>query len=96
MLEQRRERADQIHGAAREREQHAPELDDAALYGGSDRGALERSKHHTARKAEQAQARLSELQSKEKARQAAMLEMLGLSGKIQPGMKINIAPRNDG
>jgi len=96
-LEQRRARADQIHGAAREREQQGAELDDAALYGGSgDRQVLERSKQHAARRQEQQQARVAELQQKEQEKQAAMLEMLGLSGKIQAGQKIQIAPRKDG
>eukprot|EP00978_Attheya_sp_CCMP212_P015884 scaffold41063_cov52-Attheya_sp.AAC.1 len=97
--EKRQELATKIHGAARDREAGgAVELDDAALYGDDGRSsfqnALAREKQRESRKKEQRTARLTELQQKEKDKQAAMLQMLGLSG-LQPGQKITIAPRKD-
>jgi len=95
-MEKRKQVSEKIHGAARERDAAGVELDDDALYGGSDRSQLERSKQRTAGREEKKQARVAELQNKEKEKQAAMLEMLGLSGKIKAGEKIKIAPRKDG
>ena len=95
-MEKRKQVSEKIHGAARERDAAGVELDDDALFGGSDRSQLERSKRRTAGREEKKQARVAELQNKEKEKQAAMLEMLGLSGKIKAGEKIQIAPRKDG
>ena len=104
-LEKRRERADQLHGSAKDREAEAmggPDLDDEALYGGGRvgggegfQGALAREKSRKAKREAKTAERIGELQQKEDEKAKAMLDMLGLSG-IKPGQKIKIAPRKDG
>lgn len=101
LLEKRKELAVRIHGAARDREDASNwELDDDGIYGDREqRGfkrALEVSKRENARRRERQDERVAELERKEKEKQAAMLEILGLKGKIRAGEKIQIAPRNDG
>lgn len=74
------------------------ELTDDALYGegqSSFSDTLRREKARTARRQEQKNKRVTELQQKEKEKQEEMLKMLGLSD-IKAGQKITIAPRKDG
>mmetsp|Transcript_20697 Transcript_20697/g.29640 ORF Transcript_20697/g.29640 Transcript_20697/m.29640 type:complete len:115 (+) Transcript_20697:117-461(+) len=99
MIEKKREQANRIHGAARDRENEAgAELDDKAIYGGEGGGdvsyeaALAREKKYRERKEAAKQERTSELLKKEEDKQKKMLEMLGFSG-LKPGEKIKIAPR---
>ena len=100
MIEKKKEQANKIHGAARDRENEAvgAELDDKAIYGGEGGGdvsyeaALAREKKYRARKEAAKHERTSELLKKEEDKQKAMLEMLGFSG-LKPGEKIKIAPR---
>ena len=99
MIEKRREQANKIHGAARDRESEAgAELDDKAIYGGEGGGdisyeaALAREKKFRERKEAAKHERNSELLKKEEDKQKKMLEMLGISG-LKPGEKIKIAPR---
>ena len=99
MIEKRREQANKIHGAARDRESEAgTELDDKAIYGGEGGGdisyeaALAREKKFRERKEAAKQERNSELLKKEEDKQKKMLEMLGIAG-LKPGEKIKIAPR---
>lgn len=99
-LEKKREHAARIHGAARDREEGGAgiELDDAAVYGNGDRSfqqALARERQSKAKREEKRNARVEELKTKEQERQANILKMLGLDG-LQPGKKIQIAPRKDG
>jgi len=96
-IEKRKELSRKIHGAGQDREA-APELSDDRLYGNeqaSFQAALAREKQRTAQRQEKKNARITELQKKENEKQEAMLKMLGLSN-IQPGQKIQIAPRKDG
>eukprot|EP00977_Amphora_coffeiformis_P001964 scaffold374_cov160-Amphora_coffeaeformis.AAC.1 len=95
-IEKRKETAARIHGAARDREAAAgvPEVGDAVLYGGDDRKQFAREKERSAQRQESRDKRLTELQAKEKERQAAMFKQLGLSN-IKPGQKITIQPRKD-
>mmetsp|Transcript_33978 Transcript_33978/g.74523 ORF Transcript_33978/g.74523 Transcript_33978/m.74523 type:complete len:459 (-) Transcript_33978:51-1427(-) len=105
LLEKKRERAEQLHGSAKDREAEAmggPDLDDEALYGGgrvgggeSFQGALAREKSRKAKREAKTAQRIEELQQKEDEKAKAMLDMLGFSG-IKPGQKIKIAPRKDG
>ena len=99
MIEKRREQANKIHGASRDRESEAgAELDDKAIYGGEGGGdisyeaALAREKKFRERKEAAKHERNSELLKKEEDKQKKMLEMLGISG-LKPGEKIKIAPR---
>ena len=99
MIEKRREQANKIHGAAKDRESEAgAELDDSAIYGGEGGGdisygaALAKEKKYRERKEAAKQERTSELLRKEDDKQKKMLQMLGLSG-LKPGEKIKIAPR---
>jgi len=98
-MEKKREQANKIHGAARDREtEAAAELDDKAIYGGEGGGdisyeaALAREKKYRERKEAAKHERTSELLKKEDDKQKKMLEMLGFSG-LKPGEKIKIAPR---
>jgi hypothetical protein len=100
LLEKRKELAGRIHGAARDREEASHwELDDDGIYGDRERKGLDRalevSKRENARRRERQQERVAELERREKEKQAAMLEILGLKDKIQAGKKIEIAPRKD-
>ena len=95
-IEKRKEEAERMHGASRDREAGV-EIGDDALYGdsGSDfQKALAREKQKTAARREKQLARAEELQAKEKGKQEEMLKMLGLAN-LKPGQKIKIAPRND-
>lgn len=97
VFEKRKELSAKIHGASRDAE--AVELNDDALYGGDGaefQRALASSKQRAADQVSRKHARATELQQKEHEKQKAMLEMLGLSDKIQAGQKIQIQPRNDG
>lgn len=100
-MEKKREEADRIHGAARDREEGrgGVELTDDAIYGDGDhrsfQNALARERQFKARKEESRNARVEELKNKEQERQSNMLKMLGLEG-VKPGQKIQIAPRKDG
>jgi len=109
-LEQRRQQANRIHGAARQKEEALGgiELDDAALYGSSTQNhhnsnnseeaafqkALTKQRAHKAQRQEERTHRIEELQQKEKERQENMMKMLGLQGLMKSGQKIKIAPRN--
>jgi len=97
-IEKKREHAARLHGAARDKEEGAGvELDDSALYGDGDRSfkdALAHEKQAKLRREEKRNARVEELQNKERERQENMLKMLGLQG-MKPGQKIQIAPRED-
>lgn len=91
--EQRRELAERLHGAARQREE-APEIDESKLYGGDMEysAALARERARKEKRETQKATRVAELKQKEEERQQAMLKTLGLD-KIQTGQKIQIAPR---
>ncbi len=82
----------------RDQEVTSAELDDRDIYGDGDeanfKATLAREKLRKAKQKEDKAARILELESKEKQKQAEMLKMLGLSD-IQPGKKISIAPRMD-
>lgn len=98
-LEKKKELADRIHGASRDKEQAATsmELSDSALYGDGDtsfQNALARERNAKNRRQEKQTQRIEELKEKERERQENMLKVLGLEG-ITPGQKIQIAPRND-
>lgn len=100
-LEQKRERAARIHGAAQDREAMAYgagwELDDATLYGashGAFQSALSREKEIKARRDRQRQERLAELQQKERDKQEEMWKKLGWN--LPPGPNRKIPPRKDG
>jgi len=107
-MEQKREQAARIHGAAQDREAMAYgagwELDDTTLYGASSetkafQSALSREKEQKARRDAQRQDRLTELQQKERNKQEEMWKKLGLNiGGVPPsGPKIKmIPPRKDG
>jgi hypothetical protein len=99
-IEKRKEAGARIHGAARDRDQGAPELTDDALFGGETGGevgfktALAREKQRTSQREEKRNSRVTELQKKEDDKKEAMLKMLGLDA-MKPGQKITIAPRKD-
>ena len=95
-LEKRKETGARIHGAARDRDSAAGmvEVTDADLYGGDDRNQFAKERQRHARQNESREKRLTELQSKEKERQQAMLTQLGLTN-IKPGQRITIQPRKD-
>jgi len=103
-IEKRRERADAIHGSARDREVEAmggPVLDDNVIYGAgggheaSFDQAVSRERRRKAAREQKKTERAATLLKKEEDKQTAMLEMLGLSG-LKAGQKITIAPRTDG
>jgi len=56
--------------------------------------ALERERQRKQQRGERKEARVKELEQKERDRQEEMLKSLGLSG-IKPGQKIKIRPRDD-
>jgi hypothetical protein len=82
----------------RDQETATAELDDRDIYGDGDevnfKAILAKEKLRKAKQKEDKAARISELESKEKQKQAEILKRLGLSN-IQPGKKISIAPRLD-
>ena len=99
-VEKKREQADRMHGAARDKEEGGAgvELSDAAVYGDGDRSfqqALAQERQSKAKREERRNTRLEELKNKEQERQSNMLKLLGLDG-MKPGQKIQIAPRKDG
>ena len=99
-MEKKREQADRMHGAARDKEESGAgvELSDAAVYGDGDRSfkqALAQERQSKAKREAMRNARVEELKQKEQERQSNMLKMLGLDA-VQPGHKIQIAPRKDG
>jgi len=99
-IEKRMERAEAIHGAAKDREDArmgGVELNDEAIYGGGDadfRNALAHERQRNAQREQKKQGRVAELKKKEQDKQEQMIKMLGLQG-IKPGQKIQIAPRKD-
>jgi hypothetical protein len=95
-IEKRKETGARIHGAARDRDAAAGmvEVTDADLYGGDDRNQFAKERQRHSRQNESREKRLTELQSKEKERQQAMLTQLGLTN-IKPGQRITIQPRKD-
>lgn len=99
-LEKRKEEAAKVHGAARDKDsqQAGVEVSDEFLYGQAEessfQNSLARDKQRKAKRSQQKNERIQELQHKEDARQANMLQMLGIQG-VAPGQKIKIAPRND-
>ena len=99
-LAKKREKADKIHGAARDKGEEATEISDRDLYGGADntegfQAALAREKARKERRTQARESRITELQQKEKDKQENMLKMLGLQN-VKPGQKITIAPRKEG
>jgi hypothetical protein len=82
----------------RDQEAALVELEDKDIYGDGDeasfKAALAREKLRKAKQEGDKAARISDLQAKEKLKQAEMLKTLGLSN-IQPGQEITIAPRID-
>lgn len=110
-IEKRREASNKVHGAARDRESEAyggAELDDDAIYGsagvGGRRGgrggqsfeqAVANQRQFRERKETAKATRAAELLQKEEEKQKKMFDMLGLSGMMKPGQKIEIAPRKD-
>lgn len=97
-LEKKKEVAEKIHGAAREKGA-LPELTDAEIYGDAETAAfqsqLAREKKRASKREAERSNRLAELQQKEAEKQQEMLRKLGLAGR-KPGDKIKIQPRNDG
>lgn len=100
-IEKRREKAETIHGAAKDREDArmgGVELNDEAIYGAGDGGfqdALARERQRKAQRQQKKDDRVAQLKKKEQEKQDAMIKMLGLTG-VKPGQKIKIAPRDDG
>jgi hypothetical protein len=100
LIEKRKEVGAKIHGAATDREDStfASIIPDDVIYGDTEsdfQSAIASQKQRKLKHAEQQQARMAELKSKEEEKQKAMIEMLGLSDKIKLGTKIQIQPRND-
>jgi hypothetical protein len=97
-IEKRKQEAERVHGAFRDKEEGAGfELNDDAVYGDGDvsfQQALARERQARARREEKRQARIEDLQRKERERQENVLKVLGLDS-VKPGEKITIPPRED-
>lgn len=95
LRDQRREVGRRLHGAA---DQAVVELNDEAVYGNEDyndfRQSLASLRRRNEKRQERKQSRVSELEQKEQAKQQAMMDMLGLSERLQGGQKITITPRD--
>ena len=96
-IEKKKELSRKIRDAAHDREA-APEITDDHIYGDDSSGfraAVAREKKRKEARREAVNNRVRDLQQKEEEKQKAVFDMLGL-GNLQPGQKIEIAPRKDG